>query len=377
MRILSLLLLLSFPLLSQDIILQKEPVNSKFLECIYHIYNSDTTSFQQSSVELKKLIPAHPANDLIIGLSLYWSKYPLNLDGGELIRLKETLVATTERCNEILENYEDDFEIRYIDMIAHSILAVTYSRDSQFFKAAGEAKKAYNYFRDGFELMKDYNEFYFSSGLYSYYREKYPEAYPIYQAIVWMFKSGDKEEGLRLMALAFEETVYAKAEAAHYLSHVLMRYEMKPDKSLRYIEYLSNHYPGNLFFRANYIENLLFLNRYDDAALLLDDFPDNNHAFYQMSKRVFTGIVAESKYEYEFAERSFKDALEISKRGTSEEINHLKSLTYCGLARLSLLVGDRERTVSFYEMAYDLVKYDLYRREPKEYLSGHDPNFKN
>ncbi|MDA0196780.1 MAG: hypothetical protein O2887_17130 [Bacteroidetes bacterium] len=368
---------MNFPLLAQEFILQKEPVNSKFLECFYHIYNSDTASFKESSIKLKKLIPTHPANDLLIALSIYWSKYPLNLDGKELVRMKEELIATTEKCHEILENHENDFEVRYVDMIAHSILALTYSRDSQFFKAAGEAKKAYNYFRDGFELMKNYNEFYFSSGLYSYYREKYPEAYPIYRAVVWMFKSGDKKEGLRLMALAFKETVFAKAEAAHYLSHILMRYEMKPALSLRYVEYLSNRYPGNLFFKANYIENLLFLKRYDDAALLLDDFPDDEHAFYQMAKKVFTGIVAENESEYKFAERCFNDAIEISKRGTSEEINNLKSLSYCGLARLSLLVGNMESTLSFYKMANDLVKYDLYKKEPEEYLSRHDTDFKN
>ncbi|MEZ0611599.1 hypothetical protein ACAW74_24015 [Fibrella sp. WM1] len=41
-------------------------------------------------------------------------------------------------------------------------------------KAVGESRKAYVYMKDGFQLMDKNVEFYFSTGLYNYYVERYP-----------------------------------------------------------------------------------------------------------------------------------------------------------------------------------------------------------
>jgi tetratricopeptide (TPR) repeat protein len=356
----------------QDLLLEKEPIRTKLINCFYHIYNSDTVRFPQAARELKILIPDHPANDLLKSLSIYWAKYPLDLEGDEILKLKTLLKSTIEKCHEILDEDEDDFEVKYVDMIAHAMLALSYNRDHQFFRSASEAKKAYNYFREGFELMNDYNEFYFSSGLYSYYREKYPQIYPIYKTIIWVFKSGDMKEGLRLLRLAVDKTVFARVEAAFYSGHILLRYEMKPEEALPYAQLLGVEYPNNLFFRANYIENLLFLKRYDEAEELLKDFPETDHAYYQVAKSVFKGIIDEQKFEYESAETLYNRALEYSKRGVNEEIDNMKNLANCGLARLSLLVDDEEKAKDYYKSALKDVKFELYQQEPNEFLKLHN-----
>lgn len=364
-------ILISFGARSQELILQSEPVKSKLVDCFYHIYNSDTVKFPEAAALLKESIPDHPANDLLTALSIYWSKYPLNLNGGEIERMTQLLKVTMEQCHERLDENEDDFEIKYLDMVAHAMQAMTYSRNRQFFKAASESKKAYNYFRDGFELMNDYKEFYFSSGLYSYYREKYPEVYPIYKTIIWVFKSGDKEEGLRLMKKAVEETTFAKAEATHYTAHVLFRYEMQAEESLKYAKMLAKEYPKNLFFKSNYIENLLFLKQFEEAEEMLDSFPETDHAYYRMAKSVFKGIISESRFKYELAETLYNQSLEFSKLGVNEEIDNLKNLAYCGLARLSMQLDEHENAKSYYKLALEDVKYEIYQQEPEEYLELH------
>ncbi len=363
--------LISSSIRSQELILQSEPVKSKLINSFYHIYNSDTVEFPKAAAILKKYIPDHPANNLLSALSIYWSKYPLNLVGSEIDRMTELLSVTIAECHKRLDINEDDFEIKYLDMVAHAMQAMTYSRNHQFFRAAAESKKAYNYFRDGFELMHKYNEFYFSSGLYSYYREKYPEVYPIYKSIIWVFKSGDKAEGLRLMKLAVQETTFARAEATHYTAHVLFRYEMKAEESLKYAEMLAKEYPKNLFFKSNYIENLLFLRRYREAEMMLDGFPESNHAYYRMAKSVFKAIISENRFEYELAETLYNQSLEFSKLGINEEIDNLKNLAYCGLARLSLQLNDHEHAKSYYKLALEDVKFEIYKQEPQEYLKLH------
>ncbi len=364
-------ILISSSARSQGLILQTEPVKSKLIDCFYHTYNSDTVKFPEAAALLKEFIPDHPANDLLTALSIYWSKYPLNLNGSELGRMTQLLKVTMDQCHERLDENEDDFEIKYLDMVAHAMQAMTYSINRQFFRAASESKKAYNYFREGFELMNDYKEFYFSSGLYSYYREKYPEKYPVYKSIIWVFKSGDKEEGLKLMKKAVEEATFAKAEASHYTAHILFRYEMKAEESLPYARLLAEEYPKNLFFKSNYIENLLFLKQFEEAETVLDSFPETNHAYYRMAKSVFKAIIGESKFEYELAETLFNQSLEFSKLGVNEEIDNLKNLAYCGLARLSLQVNDQENAERYYKLALEEVKYEIYQQEPEEYLELH------
>ena len=357
--------------IGQELILQNEPVKSRIIECFYHIYNSDTISFPRAASALKQAIPKHPANDLLNALSIYWAKYPLNLNGSDIVRMKSILGVTIDKCHDLLDENDDDYEVKYLDMIAHAMLALTYSRNHQFFRAAAEAKKAYNYFREGFELMENYKEFYFSSGLYSYYREKYPEVYPIYKSIIWIFRSGDKEEGLRLLQLAVEESLFARPEAAHYSGHVLMRYEMKPEEALKYSKILFDEYPKNLFFKANYIENLLFLRKYGEAESLLDSFPDSDHAYYKMAKTVFRGIISENEFQYELAETLYNQSIELSRLGVNEEIDNLKNLAYCGLARLSLQLDDKEKAKNYYERALEDVKFEIYKQEPREFLKLH------
>ncbi|MEQ9426881.1 MAG: hypothetical protein RJQ09_20830 [Cyclobacteriaceae bacterium] len=371
MRLAAILILSGFLAQAQNRDLMKEPLRSQIKECFNHIYNSDTYEFGQAAEQLKKSLPNHPMNNLLAALSIYWSKYPLNLNGAEIEKLKKLLDESISKCHVLLEEEPDAFDIKYIDMVSHSILALGHSREGQFFKAAGEAKKAYNYFKEGFKLMEEYPEFYFSSGLYSYYREKYPEIYPIYKTIIWVFKSGDKKEGLRLMKLAFDQSEFAKAEAAHYLSHILLRYEMKPIAALPYVRFLANEYPGNLFFLSNYIETNIFLERYNEAEKWLVNLDESEHPYYRTAYAVFQGRVAESKYQYELAETLFNEALAIAEGSINEETDNLKNLALCGLARLSLLNNNSEKAQEYYELALEDVKYEIYQQEPDEFLEVH------
>ena len=362
---------LSTSLLCQDLLLQNDPVRDKLKQCFHAIYDSDTVAFPIAAAALAEEIPDHPANELLKALSIYWAKYPLDLDGDELKNMKSLLGQAIDKCHDLLDINEDDFEIKYVEMICHAMLALSYNRDNQFFKAAAESKKAYNYFRDGFDLMETYNEFYFSSGLYSYYREKYPEIYPIYRTIIWVFKDGDKEEGIRLMKLAVDKSVFARAEAAHYVGHILLRYELKPEEAIKYADLLRKEYPNNVFFRANYIENLLFLKRYEEAEDQIKTFPDSDHAYYQMAKSVFSAMISENKFEYELAETLYNQSLETAERGVSEEIDNLKSLANSGLARLSLLLNDEQKAKAYYKAALKNTKFELYQQEPREFLDLH------
>ena len=69
--------------------------------------------------------------------------------------------------------------------------------------------------KTGFDLMHKNPEFYYTTGLYNYYREQYPESHPGYKTVVWVLAGGDKEKGLQLLHKASKEALFTKTEATN------------------------------------------------------------------------------------------------------------------------------------------------------------------
>ena len=63
-----------------------------------------------------------------------------------------------------------------------------------------------------------YSDFYFFTGVYNYYREAYPEAYPVYKPLALLFPKGSKTKGLEDLLIASKNSIFLKAEAFSFLS---------------------------------------------------------------------------------------------------------------------------------------------------------------
>jgi hypothetical protein len=220
------------------------------------------------------------------------------------------------------------------------------------------AASTYPYIRRSFEFKESYIDFLFFTGLYNYTREAYPEAYPVYKTVAFLFPKGDKQKGLTELQLAARESILFKAESSLFLSGVSLGIENNNEQSYRYIKYLHELYPANLKYMAIYLKNLLLVRRYDEAELLIK-YPGTKtgNSYFQAQLSIFNGILQEKKYHNDkLAEKFYlKGVKDLSQFGPFA--NEYAAYGYFGLSRISSRYGDESVRKSYRKKAYDLADF--------------------
>jgi len=236
-------------------------------------------------------------------------------------------------------------------MAGNALLAELYSEEGVGLKVINAAKKAYKYLKMGKDQMGEFSDFYFSTGLYNYYRERYPELYPFYKSFMWLFMRGDMTRGIEQLKISEKEGIFTRVESTIYLYHIYLRYENNPDKAYPYAGCLVKRYPGNLRFISLLVEVLVGLNQLDQAQQLLDSLDQAQKLVYKMTATMFKGIICEKRGQLEDASRLLEESLTMHEELKNSNFHYL-SMIYATQAR----VADKR---SDYQMARDLYKKAL------------------
>ena len=313
-------------------------------------------------------MPKHPVAPMMKALNTNWSSNPIESDTKEFEQLINYLEISLDRTKAYLDKDPEDMEAVFFAMAIYGWLAQFYDEDGHTFKALNSAKKAYHYMKIGFDMLNESPEFYFSTGLYNYYRVQYPESNPVYKPFVWFFRDGDKAKGLEQLDYASKTAIFTKAEASMYLAHIYLRYENNATKAVNYSRNLVHSFPGNVFFKVNHTEALLAADKYDQALPIIQRLLDEEKEFYRMSGEIFYGIYLE-KYLLDLSEakrwyqRSLVTGEEMGARAENK-----KSLCYAGLARIADKNGEKDKAKEYYRNAQKLAQYDKVKLEAKNYL---------
>ncbi len=169
-----------------------------------------------------------------------------------------------------------------------------YADNGHSSKAISHLGKIYRDIMASFDLQEEFNEFFFITGLYNYYREAYPEAHPIYKPAAMFFRKGDKTRGLEMLRFAAEETNFMRVESALFLSLIYINFENKVDSAVRYASQLHQDFPGNGYFLAKYAETLLIDHQYEEALDLILQLMSSD-SYNKMKGTIFMGIYEEKK----------------------------------------------------------------------------------
>lgn len=338
---------------------------------LYFIYNTDTRNAEQYIQLAEELMPGHPVAPMMRALNTNWSANPLEADTEEFRKLNGYLQLSLDRAKNYLKNDPDDMEAVFFAMAIYSWLAQFYDEDGHTFKALNAAKKAYQYMKTGFELMDQSPEFYFSTGLYNYYRVQYPESNPIYKPFVWIFKNGDKELGLQQLDYASKNAVFTKPEASMYLAHIYLRYENKPEIAVDYSGKLIKSFPDNTFFKINHTEALLAAQQYTDAYIIIQMLLQEKKAFYKMSGEIFYGIYLEKHVSDLSKAIIWYEKSLITGDSLGARADNKKSLAHAGLARIAAKKGNTEEAKQHYRETLKLAQYDGLKLEAKHYIRDH------
>ncbi|WKN33332.1 hypothetical protein PZB74_08290 [Porifericola rhodea] len=369
---LALYIFFSFSTFAQKNILDDKELLPLIKQSLSYIYNTDVVQANQVNQKIEQKIPDHPAYFLLKALTIRAANTPVTHHTPEFEDLKNYLQKTYAEAEKILDKDDMHPEANFFAMASLGLLAMYENDEGNHLKAVGLAQEAYTNLKNGFELKEEYPEFYFSTGLYNYYRIKYPELHPVYRPFMLFFRSGDKQLGLEQLKKAHQESIFMGPESADYLTHIYLRYENRPKEALQYAQSLAAQYPDNLYFITNYLDVAISAKQYYQLDQQLQKLLNSKREYYQMTGNLFKALLLEKKeQDFSAAKIAYRASLALAKNMDNEEAENYTSYAYAGLARIANQEKDYDQARAMYKKALDNAHYPPMQAEAKAYLDKH------
>jgi len=351
-------LLLSFRGMTQIRLLERPDLLENIKSALYYTYSTDFDKARNILVDLRKEVPEHPVVFFIEALIIYWEYYPLTPDQPLSDKFISLLEKTTDLGKKILVNDPENLEGLFFDLFGRALFSEYWSDNGRPAKVFPYLNLLYRETLKGMEKQDLFKEFYFTSGLYNYYIEAYPEKHPTYKPIKFLFQAGDKEKGLKQLAYCSENAIYMKNEARFFLSHIYNNYESNPIKASEYAGGLYREFPRNPLFAGKYAEMLIFSNKWPLAEIIVNNLSKIPGDFAQMQFHLYNGLL-EEKYSknYELAFEKYKTALQISEI-YGEVTSNYNALAWMGLGRYYKYKKDPGTAAKYFRLASNACSYD-------------------
>lgn len=361
---------IAFTCQAQYKLMEDKRAVEKMHQAIDSIYNLNFDAADVIIDELEKDLGDYPGMHLLKAFYTRWKFQPIK-KGHESFELFESyLLKGIEKSEQMLQKNEEDAEASFFLMACHAFLAELYVNNGGNFKALGEAKSAYKYIKFGFDYTAENPEFFFSSGIYNYYREKYPEENPFYKSFVWFFRSGDMEEGIYQLKQGADLAVFTRAECLTYLFHIYLRYEDNPADAIFYSIKLKDKYPNNLHYISNFVENKIRLKQYDRLLPYIERLMNSEKKYYKYLGEIFYGHYLENHENLKNeAMIHYNRANELGKKGEIR-IPHYDSILFLGIGRIHQKNGEKELGTKFLKKSVKTAEYIAYRKDAEALLKN-------
>ncbi|WP_025762420.1 tetratricopeptide repeat protein [Dyadobacter tibetensis] len=330
------------------------------------IYNLEFAEAQKLIDRIEVQYPGHPVSHILDSFVLFWKYLPVK----DHKTMSKVYVQHLNKCLDAVDKKfgkdSKDPEAVFYTMVARGYLAMMYNYNGEMLSAASEGKKAYNAFTEGLKLTNKNPEFYFTSGMYNYYVEVYPEEHPIVKPLLIFFKSGDKELGLRQIEIGTRLGTITKAESCFYLAHIFTKYENKTEKAASFMQKLVDWYPQNPLYAMKYAEALLLAGRFDQAEDKLNMIKKISTGFYPGAYQTFQGLVFEKSLRNDQAAKTcYLASLKLPH--DSQYTEEYISIAYAGLARIAHREGDKAKAKAYYKKCLEKAEYRALVAEAKAY----------
>jgi hypothetical protein len=334
--IITVLLSLLFPPGTDAQILQDTATLSLVRKDVRYIYDLQFDKAHELYERIILSYPDHPIGFLLKGMMSYWENYPLLHTSPSHVSFEEDMRA----CIKISEKNDDPaFEAEYLlaDLCARGMLLMFYDDNELIMEVTPLTISTYKHIRRAFDLTSASVDLYYFTGLYNYFREAYPKAYPVYKSLAFLFPHGSMSAGLKQLQTVATSSIMLRAESSILLIWIYLGFENDLAQSSDCCKYLFENYPENGFFRVMYIRNLLLLKDYDEAEKLILSLTDeaNNQIFLQAQLTVLKGIIQEKKYQdFQQASQFYNQGIrELSRFGRYG--NEFSAYGYFGLSRIN------------------------------------------
>ena len=347
MKYLLTLLLLIFPIFSwanphvpaRDGI---DDVISSGLDDLYNLRFADAErKFKQAQNQFPNDIKGYFYESLIYFHSAQFSK-----DDAEYEKFINISDKVIERCEDILDNDENNFEVLFYKGQSHSYQSLLMlSQNKSLFQAASNGSDGYKILSDVVERNPGFYDAYMGLGLYRIAIGFLPDKFKWLMSVIGF--DGDVKEGKRLLRVAKDKGKFTKVDARVYLSLFTLR-EREEDtgETVRMLEGLVNEYPESPAFHVFYATALQNEGEIDKA---IDEANKslslNNHSLQDEIKKAAYFVLGNSyfrKNDFQNAAKYFEEHMKYVNYNDRYNI----SLFHTGLS--NELIGNRQKAIDFY-----------------------------
>ena len=323
---------------------------------IDYIYNLQFNEARELYTKIIRLYPDHPIGCILRGMMTYWENYPMLHTNPSHEFFEEDM----RKCINLSEkNDNPDYEAEFLlaDLCARGMLVMFYEENALISEVIPLAIGSYKHLMRAFHFTAACTDLYYFTGLYNYYREAYPRAYPVYKSLVVPFPRGDMEIGLLELQTAAESSLVLRAESCVVLTWIFLNFERKYAESLHYCRILYEQYNANIFYLATYIKDLLLMKKYDEAEKLILASPEAENNYFQAQLIILKGILQEKKYlDKNLAQQYyFKGISDLSL--FDEYGKEYAAYAYFGLSRISEANGEIQTSKTFRRQAIKLADF--------------------
>lgn len=355
--LLTICLLLSLSRTTTAQILYDNSTQGVILKALNYIYNYEFAESEALQRQIKVKYPNHPVVPLLRAIQLQWQYLPVKdnkVVGSQYLALLNDCLAKSEIIEKDPKNLA---EVVFFQMAVHGYIAVVNNFNGDSFKAANEARKAYSYVVKGFDLMEQNPEFYFSTGMYNYYVERYPIDHPIVKPVMLFLKDGNMALGLKQVEMAALKSVFSRAESAFYLSRILLKHEKKYDRAAVLMANLVKTYPNNPIYLMKNVEALMLAKKYEEAHRLNEILKTKSGTIYQLAAYVFEAMYQEKELKNDkLAMQSYLATLKIP--FDDEYTKDYHAFAYFGLSQIATRAKDPVKARNYLKKAQSLTEYE-------------------
>jgi hypothetical protein len=352
-----------FMLQAQVTYLDKPDLLDKVEHCLHSTYNFSFDEARKIQRELLELTPNHPAPAFLDALIIYWENFPLLPSNRAANHFLELMEQTVEMAKSYLDNETTYLEGVFFDLFGRAFAAMFWADNGRSSKLIPDLAPMYRQTKVGFELKEQFSEFYFSTGLYNYYIEAYPEAHPVYKPFLAFMQKGDRELGLQQLNYAINHSVYLKVESMLFMSLIQLKYEQDLRTAVLYAERLNREYPKNIYYQGHLITVLLYLQRYDQVREVISSMKYQTDDYSEMIRKMASAFMAEKQDgNKRKAKRDYEYIIEIADSfGPFAE--QFEAIGYKGLSRLEQSNGNEKQADEYARKASKLTTYPFILEE--------------
>ena len=297
-RIIILLVLLlqsTFILRAQISYLDRPDLLDKVKQCLLLTYNFSFQEAKQVQHELAIETPGHPAPLFLEALIIYWENFPLLPEDNATPQFVELMDKTVELAKGFLDGENSYLEGVFFDLFGRAFKAMFWADNGRAGKIIPDLAVMYRQTKAGFELKEQFKEFYFSTGLYNYYIEAYPEAHPVYKPLVAFMQDGNKELGLEQLEYSINHSIYLKVESMLFMSLIQLKYEKDLEMASVYAERLYRDYPNNVYYQGHLVTVLLYLGKFERVRNVISSMKTQNDDYSEMIRSMASAFIAEKE----------------------------------------------------------------------------------